>query len=293
MRQQLRARVILPVAVLGLLGAGVGAFAYGKPPADDTAAFVTTHAKKDPAAAKPGPVPAADWVTAANGVCSSAAAPLRSVGRPTNPESAAVFLAKVGDVETQLAPALEELGWPKGRQQEARALARTARTTGALFAEFLVALRGGDTSVVSRLRSRATQLDAEWRALSRKLGATECAKATFQPGAFRVNAASSAAVRLEHATALYPAVVVVLYAPAGGVDNVAVREARAGAVASKAGFVAVNVKKNSAVTKLYERYGAKDAPAVLVFVRGPKLVTFFNGFADRETVAQAVSNALR
>ena len=55
----------------------------------------------------------------------------------------------------------------------------------------------------------------------------------------------------------------------------------------------MNVKKNSAVTKLYEKYGAKDAPAVLVFVRGPKLVAFFNGFADRETVAQAVANALR
>jgi hypothetical protein len=32
MRSQLRVRVVLPVAVLGLLGAGFGAFAFGKPP---------------------------------------------------------------------------------------------------------------------------------------------------------------------------------------------------------------------------------------------------------------------
>ena len=127
MRQPLRARVVLPVAVLGLLGAGVGAFAYGKPPADDTSSYVTTHADKTGSAAKKAPA---------------------------------------------------------GKKAAARKPARTA---------------------------------------------------------------------LEAALREHRSVVVVLFTPDGGVDSAAVREARAGAGAVDAGFMAVNVKRNAAVAKYFER----------------------------------------
>ncbi|MGH3007628.1 MAG: hypothetical protein ACRDOS_17285 [Gaiellaceae bacterium] len=87
-------------------------------------------------------------------------------------------------------------------------------------------------------------------------------------------------------------VVVVFYTPKSAVDSAAIREARAGALAVDAGFVSVNVKRNREVEKLAAEYGVMDAPGVLVFVRGPRVASQF-GYADRETVAQAVVNARR
>jgi hypothetical protein len=165
MRQQLRLRVILPVAVLGLLGAGFGTFAYGQPP-------------------ESAPVPPS-----------------------TTPAATA----------TEAAPASK----PKKARKPAPA---------------------------------RTPLERELRS--------------------------------------HRAAVVVFYTPNADVDNVAVREARAGALAVRAGFLAVNVRSNRAVTKLAQRYGVLESPAVLVVLRRGKLAARFGGYADRETVAQAVTNGL-
>lgn len=178
MRQQLRLRVILPVAVLGLLGAGFGAFAYGKPPEAVPVPPGTTQAEKPEPPAK-----------------------AKSKGKKATRKPAA--------------------GKPAKRPA---APSRTA---------------------------------------------------------------------LERALRAQRAVVVVFRTPGGGVDTVAVREARAGAIAAGAGFLAVNVARNAAVSDLARRYEVREAPAVLVFLRGPKVAAHFDGYADRDTVAQAVSNALR
>lgn len=87
-------------------------------------------------------------------------------------------------------------------------------------------------------------------------------------------------------------VVVVFYAPQSSVDSKAVREARAGALNAGAGFLSVNVSKEAEVAALAQQYAVREAPAVLVFVRGPRVVSRF-GFVDRATVAQAVVNARR
>jgi hypothetical protein len=97
---------------------------------------------------------------------------------------------------------------------------------------------------------------------------------------------------LERALRRDRAVVVVFYTPGSAVDSAAIREARAGALALDAGFLSVNVKRNRQVEKLAAEYGVLHAPGVLVVVRGPKVASQF-GYADRETVAQAVANALR
>jgi hypothetical protein len=85
-------------------------------------------------------------------------------------------------------------------------------------------------------------------------------------------------------------VVVVFYAPQSSVDSEAVQEARAGALAAGAGFLSVNVSKEAEVANLAQRYAVREAPAILVFVRGPRVVSQFD-LVDRETVAQAVVNA--
>ncbi len=94
-------------------------------------------------------------------------------------------------------------------------------------------------------------------------------------------------------------VVVSLYTPGASVDAMATEEARHGAALAGAGFVSFNVADEKAVAPLSSLLtGAPtpadrvlDGPAVLVFERPNSLFVRFNGFADRDTVAQAAANA--
>jgi hypothetical protein len=71
----------------------------------------------------------------------------------------------------------------------------------------------------------------------------------------------------------------------------ALREAQAGAAASGAGFVALNVLNESQAKPLTKKLGVLEDPAVLVFRRPSEVVVRFSGFADKQTVAQAARNA--
>jgi hypothetical protein len=104
---------------------------------------------------------------------------------------------------------------------------------------------------------------------------------------------------LAHALALHDVVVVSLYAPRSAVDALATDEAKHGAALAGVGFVAFNVADEKIVSPLTSLLtGAQtaadrvlDGPAVLVFQRPRTLFVRFNGFADRDTVAQAAANA--
>jgi hypothetical protein len=94
-------------------------------------------------------------------------------------------------------------------------------------------------------------------------------------------------------------VVVSLYTPGASVDAMATEEARHGAALAGAGFVSFNVADDKVVAPLSSLLTAAptpadrvlDGPAVLVFERPSSLFVRFNGFADRDTVAQAAANA--
>ena len=88
-------------------------------------------------------------------------------------------------------------------------------------------------------------------------------------------------------------VVVGLYDPGAAVDEMAIAEARAGAKAAGAGFVALNVFSERQSRPLLELLGALENPGVLVYRRPDVLFARLAGFADSETVAQAASNARR
>jgi hypothetical protein len=98
----------------------------------------------------------------------------------------------------------------------------------------------------------------------------------------------------------HPVVVVSLYTPDSTVDAMATAEAKHGAQVAHVGFVAFNVADNKIVSPLSALLtGAPtpadrvlDGPAVLVFERPSTLFVRFNGFADRDTVAQAAANAV-
>ena len=96
---------------------------------------------------------------------------------------------------------------------------------------------------------------------------------------------------LEKALKKHPVVVVVLYTPDASVDSLAALEARAGARAVRAGFLAVDVTDESAVAEFAQLFDVRDAPALLVVERGPTIVTQIAGYADRDTVAQAAEAA--
>jgi hypothetical protein len=166
MASQLRLQVVLPIAVLGLLGLGVGAFAFGKPP---------DGANPDAVAAN---------LANRNSVTTHAAAPAAKPVKPKAPKTA-----------------LE------------RALKRNA------------------------------------------------------------------------------AVVVLFYTPQASYDMLQTREARAGADAAGAGFLALDVSSDRKIAALATKYEVRDAPAILVFRRGPRVAVRLDGYTDREAVAQAAMNA--
>ena len=98
---------------------------------------------------------------------------------------------------------------------------------------------------------------------------------------------------LERALASHRTAVVLFYEPGAAYDTIQTREARAGALAANAGFIAVDASRNSQVSSLATKYEVRTAPTVLIFVRGPKPAARLQGFVDRATVAQAASNARR
>jgi hypothetical protein len=86
-------------------------------------------------------------------------------------------------------------------------------------------------------------------------------------------------------------VVVSLFDPQARVDQISLAEASAGAKAAHAGFVPLDVLRQGQAGQLVRQLGVLPDPAVLVYRRPGAIVARFDGFADRDTVAQAVANA--
>jgi hypothetical protein len=99
--------------------------------------------------------------------------------------------------------------------------------------------------------------------------------------------------------ARYDVVVVALHAPRSSVDELATEEARRGAALAGAGFVSLSAASENVVRPLTSLLSGGqtaadrvlDTPTVLVFQRPRNLFVRFNGFTDRDTVAQAATNA--
>jgi len=95
---------------------------------------------------------------------------------------------------------------------------------------------------------------------------------------------------IQQALAANRVVVIALYDPRAKVDDTALKEAQAGAQLAGTNFVPVDVTQDD-VAPLNLRYGAIQDPAVLVLRPPGDLVVRIDGFADRDTVAQAAANA--
>jgi hypothetical protein len=89
-----------------------------------------------------------------------------------------------------------------------------------------------------------------------------------------------------------PVVVVSLFASGAEVDGFTLEEARAGAQSAGAGFVSLDVLAKRNAEPLATFLGAVvEPPVVLVYQRPAALFLKFDGFVDRDTVAQAAQDA--
>jgi hypothetical protein len=288
MASKLRLHVVLPVAVLGLLGLGVGAFALGGGPADGSGDPLTT-----PVATTTTQQPKESrWAREANALCERVTAKLQTLELPKEPEDVDDYFAAVVSVQDRALAKFSKLGWPKGQKRAALALRADFAEYVALSHQALRALRSGDGASLDRIDTRVRALARSWNRGMRQLDAPVCAKDPLGAATDRaIKRFGSAHAALNNQLARHRVVVVLLYAPEDDYDTIQTRETRAGALASGAGFLALNVTKNRQVAALAAQYEVHQAPATLVFARGPRLVYRVAGFLDRDAVAQAVANA--
>jgi hypothetical protein len=90
-------------------------------------------------------------------------------------------------------------------------------------------------------------------------------------------------------------VVVSVYDPQSDVDAISVAEAHAGAAEAGAGFLLVNVLDDSLaglLTGVLPGGGLLPDPGVLIYRAPGTLALRIDGFADRDSIAQAAANAL-
>lgn len=236
-----------------------------------------------------------DWATQANVICERAAGDL--IGQDAlTPEAAASALADARAVVDELAA----LTPPAGAEAEAGEF--VALLGGALdAADQLVALgEQGDLEQLGGILQEQAAAQARLTELASVLGVEPCVGGTSAPveadvvagDGLDAQAGVAGLLELESALRDNDAVVLVVYSPNAELDTRVVREARAGANGGGAGFVSVNGNREAQIKVLAEAFDLRETPATLVVNRGLVVASRFSGFADRETVAQAVKDAL-
>ena len=106
----------------------------------------------------------------------------------------------------------------------------------------------------------------------------------------RPRVSSGFPAKIDRALRYNRVVVVSVSMPGAAVDSIVRREARAGARAARAGFVAISATNERAVAGLVAKTGVLTAPAVVVVERPGVVATTFS-VTDAGTVAQAVAQA--
>jgi hypothetical protein len=126
--------------------------------------------------------------------------------------------------------------------------------------------------------------------------ATKHKAATHKPAKFHGNPVYAALpAPLQWELAHHKVVVVSFYNPHDSVDSISVAEAHAGAVSAGAGFLLVNVlddKVAGILTALLPNGGLLPQPGVFIYRAPGNIAMQLDGFADRDSVSQAATNAL-
>jgi hypothetical protein len=130
------------------------------------------------------------------------------------------------------------------------------------------------------------------RATSAQPAAKAVGRAVRKPAAAKpAVAANGLPMAIVDALRKHRVVVVSLFVPRARVDEMALREASAGATAAGAGFVALNVLHEAKARPLATKLGVVETPALVVYRRPGDVFVQLDGFVDHDTVSQAVANA--
>jgi hypothetical protein len=295
MASKLRLQVLLPVAVLGILGLGVGALATtrGAPATNDADAIAARIAAKQKAKG-PGETGAADaqWAKEANAWCAKVNATIFALGEPTTIAEVEPALKGIVRIQESAVASFPKLRWPPGEKRAVLRLRSTLAGSTSAARSALAAFRSRDLDALERSIRRWDKSDHEWDRRMRRLGAETCAQAVSGPMSSESTANLTTQQALKSALFHHRVVVVLFYAPGDDYDTIQTRETRAGALAAHAGFLALNVTKNQQVAALAAQYEVREAPATFVFTRGPRVAYRVAGYMDRAAIAQAVANAL-
>jgi len=120
--------------------------------------------------------------------------------------------------------------------------------------------------------------------------------AKHKPAGFRGNPVYAQLPQpLQWQLAHHKVVVVSFYNPSSDVDAISVAEAHAGATAAGAGFLLVSVLDNKVagiLTGLLPDGGLLPDPGVFIYRAPGDVALRLDGFADRDTVAQAATNVM-
>ena len=296
MASHFRLRVLLPVAVLGILGLGVGAFAFGRGPVsgggDTPGPLPPLTGTTTGAPAPTSNAALAAWAKKADSWCAGVNSTLAKLDPPKTTSDLDIWLAKIVRIQDDAAAAFPKLGYPKGYKAAVVRLQVNLRQSALATHAAFRALRATNQYAFTQAIKRWGELDTNWQLDMRHLGALVCASDSPDVSSARSIAKYGSAGAALNAGLLHKHVVVVLfYAPGDDYDTIQTRETRAGALDAGAGFLALDVTKNDEVAALAAQYEVREAPATLVFIPGPKVFYRIAGFLDRQAVAQAATDA--
>jgi len=120
---------------------------------------------------------------------------------------------------------------------------------------------------------------------------THASRATPKPARRKVKLNPGLPPALARALTARPVAVVAFVTPAARLDEMAAKEAAAGARAGGASFVTVDVSNERQARPFAIKLGVLEAPTVLVFKRPGDVFVRLEGFNDLDVVAQAADNA--
>ena len=147
------------------------------------------------------------------------------------------------------------------------------------------------TAAKSHATAKTHAPAARTHASAKKAPAVRVHKPAPRPAAELAALAAGLPASLAHALGQHAVVVVELFDPQSETDGIAFAEAQAGAQEAHVGFLPISVL-GSDVNKLTQKFGqVLPDPGLLVYMRPATLAVRIDGFVDKDTVAQAATNA--
>jgi hypothetical protein len=277
MKANLRPKVLLPTAVLAVLGIAGFAFAFSGTPGGGGGDANAPLPKHTPAPVSD--VKLADWAKQANTICRNLNDDNAKIPTPqSRGEIATLVTFSLDNADRSLAE-LRALPMPAAKQKDIELMLKHFGQFVSLERKAIVSIQAGDVSAYAATTGAAFSANDKGIVIARELGAGACGRN------------GSDDTELARQLEKHKVVVTVLYTPGSPVDNLTVLEARAAAALSGVGFVSIDVYDTQEIALVAAEYSTRGAPAVLVFRRNQGAVTQFNGYVDRETIAQAADNA--